>query len=243
MSIRALLIACIFLAAFILSGRVSAYEYKSEITYETDTISLTGYSKTWKEEGDWNQVLQCVIWDWDDIDGFYCYIYFWQIAYASVIGEIYREELSDPVYGAYEWDYESASASHTIANPAGDNWTAEGYHYAEVDSYWVICPFVVTRCTMKLWYTCWIRQKTRRRRVVIRSWTSSYGSMTNTRSTSTQIAMLSQAAEPRHISPGRSLMVVFRTGIRIYRGVWLPKGSRTGWITWHRTTPTLRVFS
>ena len=144
MSIRVLLLGFVFLAAIIVQGGASAYEFDSEISYDVDNATLTGSSETSKESGDWNYDAQCVRWEWGWGpwgEDYYCSLYFAQISFASVVGEIYRETQSDPVNSAYDRDSEDARTTYTEANPERDNWTAQGEHYAEVDGYWVVCHY------------------------------------------------------------------------------------------------------
>ena len=140
--IRILLNGLVFVAGPSASGGASAYEFGSEISYDVDTVTLTGSSRSSKEQGDWGVYTVCVNWIWDPSrEYYYCSLYYVEYSFAAVIGEIYRKKQSDPINSAALWGYEKATTSYTIANPEGDDWTAQGQHYAGVHSYWATCFF------------------------------------------------------------------------------------------------------
>ena len=144
MNIRPLPTTCLILSAFGLPERVSAYSGKSEIGYDTETVTLSGYSRTWKDPADWDFDSTCIFLDYDIDFGFYCSRYHLQYTVAAVFGEIYRQSQGEPVASEYAWGAESARTDYSTTFPAGDLWTAQAEHFIEVDHYLVFCSLTTT---------------------------------------------------------------------------------------------------
>lgn len=144
MNIRALSATLLFLSAAAPPERSAAYSGESEIGYDTETVTLSGYSRTWKDPADWDFDSTCIFWDYDIDFGFYCSRYHLQYTVAAVFGEIYRQMQSEPVASEYSWGDESARTDYSTTFPAGDLWRAQAEHFIEVDHYLVFCSLTTT---------------------------------------------------------------------------------------------------
>ena len=144
MNIRPLSMMWLILSAFGLPERVFAYSGESEIGYDTETITLSGYSRIWKDPADWDFDSSCIFSEYDIDFGFYCSRFHRQYTYAALFGEIYRESQSESVSSAYVWGAESARTDYSTTFPAGDLWTAQAVHIMEVDHYLVSCSITTT---------------------------------------------------------------------------------------------------
>ncbi len=144
MNIRPLPTMCLILSAFGLPGRVSAYSGESEIGYDTETVTLSGYSRIWKDPADWDFDSRCIFWEYDIDFGFHCSRFHRQYTIAALFGEIYRESQDEPVSSEYVWGAESARTDYSTTFPAGDLWTAQADHFMEVDHYLVFCSLTIS---------------------------------------------------------------------------------------------------
>ena len=144
MNIRPLATTCLILYAFGLPERASAYSGESEIGYDTETVTLAGYSRTWKDPADWDFDSSCIFWEYDIDFGLYCSRFHRRYTIAALFGEIYRESQSEPVSSEYAWGAESARTDYSTTFPAGDLWTAQADHIMEVDHYLVFCSLTIT---------------------------------------------------------------------------------------------------
>lgn len=143
MNIRPLATMCLILSAIGLPGRVSAYSGESEIGYDTETATLSGYSRIWKDPADWDFDSSCIFWEYDIDFGFYCSRFHRRYTIAALFGEIYRESQDEPVSSEYAWGGESARTDYSTTFPAGDLWTAQADHFMEVDHYFVFCSLTI----------------------------------------------------------------------------------------------------
>jgi hypothetical protein len=116
------------------------YSRSSSISYTVSTQTLSGYSRTWKDIWDPDYYYDCTSWVWDDIYGYYCYVYQLQIDYAHVYSD-----LNSPS-GFYETTQHThlydATATHavTVTTQSG-TWTVTGRHYVVADIYVYVCPY------------------------------------------------------------------------------------------------------
>ena len=144
MNIRAVSATLLFLSAAVPPERSAAYSGQSEIGCDTETVTLSGYSRTWKDPEDWDFDSTCIFLAYDIDFGFYCSRYHLQYAVAAVYGEIYRQTQSEPVASEYSWGDESARTDYSTTFPAGDLWRAQAEHLMEVDHYLVFCSLTTT---------------------------------------------------------------------------------------------------
>ena len=144
MNARAFATICLLPIAFVLPERVSAYSWESEIGYDTETVTLSGYSRTWKDPADWDFDSRCVFLGYDIDAGLYCSRYHLRYTVAALFGEIYRQSQGEPVSSVYAWNGESARADYSTTFPAGDVWTAQADHFMEVDHYLVSCSLTIS---------------------------------------------------------------------------------------------------
>ena len=144
MNVRALATMCSVLSAFAAPERVSAYGWDSEIGYETETVTLSGYSRTWRDPADWNARVRCIFEEFDIDFGWYCSRYHWQYAFPSLYGEIYRQSQDASVFSEYAAANGTARTDYAATFPAGDVWTAQADHYVQVDNYLESCSLTVT---------------------------------------------------------------------------------------------------
>ena len=124
--------------------RVSAYTGESGIGYDTETITLSGYSRTWKDPADWDFESGCLFWEYDIDFGFYCSRFHVRYAFAAVNGWIDRQSQDEPVSSAYAAHIETARTDYSTTSPDGDVWTAQADHLAQVDNYLVFCSLTTT---------------------------------------------------------------------------------------------------
>ena len=144
MNVRTLATMCSVLSAFAAPERVSAYGWDSEIGYETETSTLSGYSRTWRDPADWNARVRCIFEEFDIDFGWTCSRYHWQHAFPSLYGEIYRQSQGAPVFSEYTAAIGTARTDYAATFPAGDVWTAQADHYVQVDNYLESCSLTVT---------------------------------------------------------------------------------------------------
>jgi len=141
-AVRAVLVSFVLAASAVLAGHAAAYEYGSVVGYDSETVTVNGYSRTRKQNGDWNWIRICIFVDIDLDYGPYCAVYHSRYFFPSVHGEFGRQTPGTPRYSSYKRDYVSAITYHAVANPAGDTWIAAGRHYVEADHYFTYCSII-----------------------------------------------------------------------------------------------------
>ena len=171
MNIRVFSTMFLVFSAFVPPERASAYSWDSEIGYDTDTITLSGYSRTWKDPADWDIALSCIFWEYDIDFGFYCSRFLRRHAFPALQGEIYRLAQGTPVFSEYTADIETARTDYAATSPAGDVWTAQADHYVQVDNYLVFCcvedGLGMNLKTCKQLQKGWVPRCCRTKRIVI----------------------------------------------------------------------------
>lgn len=122
------------------SPNVGAYQKATGISYNGPAVTLSGYSRTWKDPWDPYFYDYCSAYSWDDIYGYYCFLYTTEVYWASVYADLYTPT-SGLYHSGYAYNLADAQSSYAfgIASPEG-SWTAIGRHYIEQDVYLTYCP-------------------------------------------------------------------------------------------------------
>lgn len=136
-----ILAACVLLAASVWPQRVFAYGYASEIAYSTSSGVLAGFSQTWKDPWDWDYSEYCIEYVWDDVYGFYCYLYQIQINYVAVDASIYSPSSAVPVFNGANVDFSIANAGTALYPSEAGLWATIGTHHVIADIYLMWCPY------------------------------------------------------------------------------------------------------
>ncbi|HEX7116833.1 MAG TPA: hypothetical protein VF193_17025, partial [Steroidobacter sp.] len=121
----------------VFSTQCLAYEIESSSAYTSALNILQGHSKTVRE---WDDVdyIECLLYDWDDVVGFYCSIW------ALYLNDPLVDQWSVTPQGTYEFQGTDvhvieASVTSNISTTVEGKWRVQGEHYAYLHTYISYC--------------------------------------------------------------------------------------------------------
>jgi hypothetical protein len=120
------------------SSPALSYNAASDLNYQVQSETLSGYFGSWKDPWDYDYSGVCLWPGWSDY-GYYCLVYEETWYWVGVTGEIYRPDGQLHASGTAEgWQEAQVSFSETVTTPVV--WTGSGNHYVEAYVLVWYCP-------------------------------------------------------------------------------------------------------